>query len=83
MSVQSEILAAHFTLSELERMMDVAVRAAEAQLQQQQQPATAAAIPSGEDGALTVEAQVLEPGRPKQDEQAEADINPDIPEWMR
>jgi hypothetical protein len=37
-SQKSDILAAHFTLGELERMMDVAVKAAEAQAQQRQQP---------------------------------------------
>jgi hypothetical protein len=77
---KSEILAARFTLGELERMMDVAVRAAEAQLQQQQ---PAAAISSGEDGGIPVTAEVVDDRLPKQDEPTEPDIQPDIPEWMR
>jgi hypothetical protein len=80
---EAKVLAATFTLEELERMMDVAVKAAEAQVQQQQQPATAAAISSGEDGGIPVTAQVVDEGRPKQDEPTESDIQPDIPEWMR
>jgi hypothetical protein len=62
-------------------MMDVAVKAAEAQVQQQ--PATAAAISSGEDGGVPVTAEVVDDRRPKQDEPTEPDIQPDIPEWMR
>jgi peptidyl-tRNA hydrolase len=74
-SQNSQILAAKFTLEQLERMRDVAVQAAE---QQQLQPATAAAI-SSEDSGIPVSAEVVDEGRPKQDEPAE----PDIPEWLR
>jgi hypothetical protein len=75
---RSESLAATFTLEELERMMAVATRAAEARQQQRRDPATA--LPSDDQSAHVIDVAVESVPEP---EQAEADTKPDIPEWMR
>jgi phage terminase small subunit len=79
----AELLAATFTLEQLEVMMTAAERAVMANAEKQETSATAAAISSGEDGGIPVTAEVVDEGRPKQDEPTELDIQPDIPEWMR
>jgi Terminase small subunit len=81
-TANAKILAATFTLGELERMMSAGLQVVEQRLQQQQ-PATAAALSSGEDGGIPVTAEVVDEGRPKQDEPADPDTKPHIPEWMR
>jgi hypothetical protein len=61
---RSEILAATFTMEELERMLGVAEKAAEQRQQQKQEPTVpAAALSSGEDNAVNVTAQVVDDGR--------------------
>jgi phage terminase small subunit len=76
---EAKILAATFTLKQLEVMMTAAERAVMANAEKQEASATAAAISSGEDGGIPVTAEVVHERRPKRDELAE----PDIPEWMR
>jgi Terminase small subunit len=73
---RAEILAATFTLDELERMMGAAVKAVE----QQQQPATATALPSADQGAHLIDVAGTSVPEPQQ---ADPVIRPDIPEWMR
>jgi hypothetical protein len=64
-------------------MMTAAERAVMANAGKQETSASAAALSSAEDGGIPVTAEVVDEGRPKQDEPAEPDIQPDIPKWMR
>jgi hypothetical protein len=62
---RSEIHVATFTLEEVERMADVATRAAIARLEKKQEPSTArAGSPNGED-ALNVNGEAVNEARPK------------------
>ena len=73
---------ARFTLEELIQMRDAALKEVERREQQGKETSvTAGAVSSAEDNALAVTAQVVVDVEPKAPESAEVD--PDIPEWMR
>ena len=69
MSAKAQVLAATFTLDELERMMKTAEQAVE---KEQQEGALSSAV-------APTTAEMVDESLPKKDGPAE----PDIPEWMR
>jgi hypothetical protein len=72
---EAKVLAATFTLEELERMMGAAVKAVESQAQQTQQQGavSSAVLPVSCEPVVAVDAKTPE----------SAEVDPDIPEWMR